>query len=285
MVRSRRRGGSCPPRLMPDVRRRNRNEHGCWPGLMRGNKSAFLTRPGFLAGLPPAVLSQLEAGEALLFALDTRSHPPSFAIGVFIAFGQLQSMFAAARTEQRRIQRAMRRISGLKRPGQNTRTLFHDVHFYLICWGRVAKLAKYVTHTSGFSRAELVVKRHRLLLNKMTAFRDHLEHFEERLPGGPPRRALRERGDLFNMVGDHVSIGGERVDVGANGLQRLAVFVEEFETAVLYDALEELAQREPTGVPHQVQRAVLQVGIDRRVSQVQRRLLNSPAARPRLSHE
>lgn len=190
-------------------------------------------------------------------------------------------MVAAARTEQRRIQLAMRRIARAKSPGSRSRTLFHDVHFYLIAWGRVAKLAQYVSDRSGFSRVKLVMKRNRSLLKKMTDFRDHLEHFEERLPGGPPRRALREGGDLFNMVGDQMSIGGERVDVGAESLRRLVVFVEEFETAVLYDALEELRQREPTSVPHQVRRAALQVGIDRRLGQIRRKLRKAPATRPR----
>lgn len=252
---------------------------------MRGNAPAFLRQPPSLAGLPKAVLKQLEAAEALLFALDTRNRPPAFAIAVYLAFGQLRAMFDAARVQQQRIQRTRRRISraGLLRRGH--RALFYEVHFYLICWARVQKLAQYVTDKSGFSRAKLVLKRHRALLNRMTVFRDHLEHFEERLPGGPRRRALRVAGDLFNISGTLVSIGGEQVDVGAGSLHRLVSLVEEFETAVLYDALEELAQRESSGVPHQVQRAAVSVAMDRKLRQVRQMLRNSQATRLGSSQE
>jgi hypothetical protein len=233
-----------------------------------------MSRPDTIAvRIPKGVLRKLDAAEALLNALNARNDPA--AIGAFLALGNIKSTLAAAKVQQRRINRA--RKSVWKRPGvgRHGATLFHDVHFYLICWARVAKLAKFVAGVTRFPRAKLVLRRYRTRLEEMTDFRDHLEHFEERLPGGSKQHVLKVPGDLFNMVGDSATIGGEKVNVGIDSLRLLVAIVEEFKAAVLFDALETLVAVDAPRVSHLIRRAALDIGLARTTRQVQKALRES----------
>ena len=75
--------------------------------------------------------------------------------------------------------------------------------------------------------------------------RDHLEHFEERLPGGTKRHLLHQQHDLFNMVGDHMTFGGRKFDVGRKSVEVLGAIVAELRDAILFDSLEVLAGADP----------------------------------------
>lgn len=233
-------------------------------------KDTFPNPPAFLAGAPKAVLNRLDPERALLFALDARNQPAS--LGCLIALGSIDSALAAARVQQRRINSAKRMMVRNWAAGRGRRILFHDVHFYLICWGRVSKLAHFVVRITQFPQARLVLKRYRTRLDQMVGFRDHLEHFEERLPGGSKRHILRVPGDLFNMSGDFATIGGDRVDVGEASLRLLALIVSEFKTAVLFDALASLAVKDPNSAARLIQAAARDVGLARVMRDVRRGL-------------
>ena len=233
-------------------------------------KDSFPNPPAFLAGAPKAVLNRLEPERALLFALDARNQPASR--GCLIAFGSIDFALAAARVQQRRIASAKRMMERNSRAGRGHRILFHDVHFYLICWGRVSKLAHFVARITQFPQARLVLKRYRTRLDHMIGFRDHLEHFEERLPGGSKNHILRLPGDLFNMSGDFATIGGDRVDVGKASVRLLAMIVSEFKTAVLFDALTSLAAKDPNSAARLIQAAARDVGLARIMRAVRRGL-------------
>jgi hypothetical protein len=209
--------------------------------------------------------------------LAAQNHSAAF--GPCIALGSLRSTLVAARIQHRRIRRAKESIWQGPRPGRRLRSLFFEIHFYLICWARIAKLASFVTRATGFRRPKLVLKRYRTRLEQMSNFRDHLEHFEERLPGGSRHQALRVPGDLFNLAGDSASIGGETVNVGAESLRLLVALVDEFETAVLFEALEILWSVDPARVSHLVRQAALRVEIPRTIRQIHKMLGYSPPSK------
>ena len=240
---------------------------------MQNSAGTFPNPPRFLVGVPKRVIRKLDATAVLLDALSARKEPA--AIGCFIALGSITSTLLAAKVQQRRIRRAWKLARKQPGMGRGGRTLFHDVHFYLICWARVAKLASFVARVAQFPQVKLVLRRYHARLQQMLDFRDHLEHFEERLPGGTRHHVLKVPGDLFNMVGDFATIGGERVNVGTDSLQLLVVIVEEFKSAVLFDALETLAATDPTRAAHLIRRAAVEIGIVRTIKQIQKALQES----------
>jgi len=238
---------------------------------MKNSTSVFPKPPAFLDFVPRSIVRKLDAAEALLFALDSRSR--SSAYGPHIALGSLRSTLAAAQVQQQRIRRAKKSILQKPLTGGRINSLFFDVHFYLICWARIDKLATFVARHTGFQQPKLVLRRYRSRLDRMSDFRDHLEHFEERLPGSSARHeTLRVPADLFNMFGDSVTIGGDTVNVGIESFSLLAGIVDEFEEAVLFDALETLWSVEPARVSHLLRRAALPGQILRTTRQIQRML-------------
>jgi hypothetical protein len=67
-----------------------------------------------------------------------------------------------------------------------------------------------------------VLRRYRALLDTMITFRDHLEHFEERLPSKKRHGILKVPGDMFNIVGSRATFGGEMVDAGPVSFEAVA---------------------------------------------------------------
>jgi hypothetical protein len=195
------------------------------------------TPPEPLRGVPRAIVRALHPSDALRAALAVLK--PDHGVGALLAFDGLQSYFDAAKRQQRRIERA--RAALLKRTVGRTRPLFDEVHFYLICWARIAKLGRFIAHETRFARASRVLRRYHGGLTERIRARDHLEHFEERLPGGRRHHLLAIPGDLLNLHGEFLSFGGQRVDIGPRSIRLLAAMVNEFRTAVLFDSIEALA--------------------------------------------
>ena len=128
---------------------------------------------------------------------------------------------------------------------RSSRSLFDEVHFYLICWARIAKLTRFIARCTRFRRTGLVLRRYHAELAERVNGRDHLEHFEERLPGEPKRHALAIPGNLLNMAGHFLTYGGRRIDVGPASAILLRAIVTEFRTALLFDSVEALAAADP----------------------------------------
>lgn len=213
--------------------------------------------PAVLAGAPRALIRQFEPDRVLLSALTAAKHPSAY--GPVIAFHRVEATLAAARMQQRRIARARGRPLGRLFKGNTM--LFADIHFYLICWARVAKLARFISCSmtssrwTKFKRTALSLKRYRKHLDEMIDARDHLEHLEERLPGQEKHQMLRVPNDLMNLSGDHLTFGGDRFDIGPSSLRRLVAFVDEFRTAILFDAIEVLAALDQKRLDSLVQQA------------------------------
>ena len=163
--------------------------------------------------------------------------------GLVIALGAVDSYFEAAKRQQHRIERAKAGLT--RRATARTRSLFDEVHFYLICWARIAKLTRFIARCTKFRRTGLVLRRYHAELTERVNGRDHLEHFEERLPGEPKRHELAVPGDLLNMAGHFLTYGGRRIDVGPASAILLRAIVTEFRTALLFDSVEALAAADP----------------------------------------
>jgi hypothetical protein len=229
---------------------------------------AWLTPPDFMRDVPRAVTRVLDPSDAFRFALGLLD--PGRWGGLIIAFDGVQSYFEAAKRQQRRIERAKTRV--LKRTRVDVRPIFDEVHFYLICWARIAKLGRFIVQQTRFSRTGRVLRRHAAQFKERISARDHLEHFEERLPGGAKEDKLAIRGDLLNMRGNFLTYGGEAVDIGPASLQLLKVVVTEFRTAVLYDSLDALARDDPRGLDAVFRRAATDVQVARALRRVRRML-------------
>jgi hypothetical protein len=215
------------------------------------------TPPSALNGIPKAVVRALDPGEVFRSALDMRRNPGAY--GASIALGVLESYFEAAKREQRRIEKARAKRVTRSTPRSS---LFDEVHFYLICWTRIAKLARFIADHTRFRRTGHVLRRYHAELKQRVDARDHLEHFEERLPGGPKRHTLAVQWDLLNMAGHFLTYGGRKVDVGADSWQLLRAIVSEFRSALLFDSVESLATTDSRLLASFIRRAHSRVHID-----------------------
>jgi hypothetical protein len=237
--------------------------------------------PAVLVGARTALIRQLEPDRVLLNALTAAKHPSAY--GPVIALHSVEATLAAARMQQRRIARARRSPPGRRFKGNAL--LFADIHFYLICWARTAKLTRFIwgavrfSRLTEFKRTRLALKRYHKHLDEMIDARDHLEHLEERLPGQQKHRMLKVPNDLMNLSGAHLTFGGDRFDIGPSSLRRLVTFVDEFRTAVLFDAIETLVALDRKRLDSLVRQAALVLRRARIVKQTARFVGLSPNRR------
>lgn len=102
--------------------------------------------------------------------------------------------------------------------------------------------------------------------------RDHLEHFEEQLPGGKPRRKHPVPNDLLNMANQYLKYGGRRIDIGPDSIRLLKAFHDEFFTAILYDSIESLASNDERQLLRLVKRVASKVRVARETKKVEKML-------------
>ncbi len=237
--------------------------------------------PDILRGLPKAVIRELDLSETLHAALIVTKRDHVY--GSVIALGAVGSYFEAAKRQQHRIERA--RATLMSRAAARTRSLFDEVHFYLICWARIAKLTRFIAHSTKFRRTGLVLRRYHAELTERVDGRDHLEHFEERLPGGSKRHKLAVPGDLLNMAGQFFTYGGRKINVGPGSVRLLQAIVAEFRTALLFDSVENLAAVEPDRAVTLLRRAESRVHLARVMKQVERPFGSQSDEKPKTAEQ
>lgn len=207
--------------------------------------------PQFWNQVPESLWRRLRLEEVFQKALFAAGQPDPY--GPLVALLSLESYVEAARRQNRRIKRAM---VVPRRPGVKSRSsLFDDTHFYLISWSRIAKLAGFISARTRFHRIGLVLRRYRSDFQSRIDARDHLEHFEERLPGGLKATRLKTPNDLFNMSNQYMTYGGKRLDVGPDSLKLLLTAIREFRTALLYDSIQTIADADGPSLKHLLDRA------------------------------
>jgi hypothetical protein len=236
---------------------------------MPSQKVGLPNPPAFLSQVPKAVVRSLDVHQIFSDTLNPRNNPEMY--GPVIALSGIDSYLDAAKLQNRRIERAKVSIhksfsdaKGVRR-GRN---LFCDVHFYLISWARIAKLARFIAQTTRFSRTGLVLRRYAADLNARIDARDHLEHFEERLPGGKKQGKLAVPNDLLNMRNQFLTYGGHQLDIGPNSIRLLKTIRDEFFLAVLYDSLEELATSNQNRLSHLFRAAASKVQVARTTKKI-----------------
>lgn len=227
--------------------------------------------PSFWHQVPSSIWRRLDLAEILRDALIALNDPKPY--GPVIALHSFESYVVAGKRQQRRVARAMSAPWNQKRKGRSS--LFDDTHFYLIAWARIAKLAAFISRKTRFRRIGLVLRRYKADLDDRIAGRNHLEHFEDRLPGGPQEKKLSVPNDLFNMSNNIMTYGGRTLDIGSSSLDLLSAFVREFRAALRYDAVETLATTDVDRLKRQLDRAASQLHVAR-VTKKAMKTLNEP---------
>ena len=229
---------------------------------MKSARGGEPVRPAILDQLPRAVVRAIDVSEALRNAIFAMRLPEPN--GPLIALYAVASYLNSAKRQQRRIERARK---ALRKPDQAQRNAlentFSDVHFYLICWSRIAKFARFIAQATRFRRARLVLRRYHRDLTERIEFRDHLEHLEERLPGGAMQHRLKNPNDILNMATEWLTCGGRKLDVGPASLHCLIMIVNEFRRAIMLDSVEFLAKVDENSFSSLVHRAANTVRIAR----------------------
>lgn len=224
--------------------------------------------PACLNGMPAAIIKVLSVQDVFWAALTFDKDPKNY--GLIIALEGIESYFMVAKRQHRRIERA--EVSIHKSRGKHGRNLFSDVHFYLIAWARIAKLADFIQAKTQFPRVRFALRPYRQILGEFIDARDHLEHFEDRVPGGKKHETLKVRTDLLNMHNHYLTFGGRRIDVGPNSIRLLNLILSRVRQAILFDALDVLANKDPKSLTRILKRAAAQVDVARTTKMVTRLL-------------
>lgn len=216
--------------------------------------------PPVLAKVSRAVIRALDVTDLLMNTVGALNPPTD--LGPIIAFNSVEAYLDAAKRQQRRIERARAAIvKGILSRRHVRGNLFNEVHFYLICWARIAKLGRFIADKTRFKRVGLVLRRYHAELKERIDCRDHLEHFEERLPGGAKQNKLLAPNDLLNMIDEHVTYGGRKLDVGPASIRLLQTIVAELRAAILFDAVEALATADTDRLSFLIQRTASNIQI------------------------
>lgn len=113
------------------------------------------------------------------------------------------------------------------------------MHFYFVCWSTVWRMLELIRLDSGLGAPLAVAyRKHRHTAERFDTARDHLKHFDERLPGARKqrgrmtRRPLAKPWDLGNLAGSTFSFGGDGWDVSAASLKALEAMVADYRDAI-----------------------------------------------------
>ena len=226
---------------------------------MKKTNTSAQEPPKILTKAPKKFIKALDVSSILQEALFVSIHQSP--ISPVIALWSLESYLDAAKREQQRISRVQSSIWKDRKFRKNS--LFHDVHFYLVSWSRIAKLARFIRDQTRFTRVGLVVRQYEVEFDKRIDGRDHLEYFEERLPGGPKQYKLKVPGDLYNMKNDYFTFGGKRINVGPSSIVILKKFVAEFHMALLFDSIELLEKHDPNRLYEILQQAATGIWLEK----------------------
>ena len=97
---------------------------------------------------------------------------------------------------------------------------------------------------SGYECINLVYKKFKLQLGEYSDARDHVEHYMERMPGGPKHSTLTLRHDLGNLHGSRYSLGGKSWDVGREGLAGLNRLVRSVVAGIRKEGMRRFATKD-----------------------------------------
>ncbi len=225
--------------------------------------------PTIIEKVPLSVIRALNVTDILIRSTEHMKSQTN--IGLIFAFGSIDSYLAAAKRQQRRIKQAGEtRINSFRSRKHKHYNLFNEIHFYLICWARIAKLARFIAEKTRFRQVGLVLRRYSAELKARIDCRDHLEHFEERLPGGKNQKKLLVPNDLLNMKNEYLTYGGRKLNVGPESLILLKTIVAELHQAILFDAIETLANTDIDRLATLINQTAISIQIGKRSKYLQK---------------
>jgi len=156
-----------------------------------------------------------------------------------IAMKSAHEYLQAARIQIDRIESAVRAWEDLT----NRSRVFHEIHYYFICWATVWKLLELIKKRSGFTSLKPIMQKYRVEGEYYVFGRGQLEHYDEWLDGRPKYPSLAAW-DAGNLHGSRYSLAGRQWDVSRASLERLERLVHEFADAVMIEGRHKLMTRE-----------------------------------------
>lgn len=159
-----------------------------------------------------------------------------------IAMKSANEYLDAARTQMDRIESATPAWRDLTQRAR----VFHEIHYYFICWDAIWKRLKVIKQQAGFASLKPILQRYRVEAERYSLGRDQLEHYDDWLAGHPRYQPLAAW-DHGNLHGATYSLAGRRWDVSRASLERLERLVHEFADAVMAEGRARLIARDMDG--------------------------------------
>jgi len=130
--------------------------------------------------------------------------------------------------------------------GTHRARVFHEIHYYFICWAAIWKRLEVIKTQAGFVSLRPILRKYRGEAEYYSFGRDQLEHYDDWLAGNPRHQPLAAW-DHGNLHGSMYSLAGRRWDVSRVSLERLERLVHEFAEAVMAEGRAKLMAREMNG--------------------------------------
>jgi hypothetical protein len=148
-----------------------------------------------------------------------------------VAMKSANEYVAAARTQMDRIEIA---ATSWDR-GTDRARVFHEIHYYFICWDAVWKRLQVIKARAGFTSIKAILQKYRAEAEHYQMGRDQLEHYDDWLSGRPRFEPLAawDHGNLHAMK--EYSLAGRRWNVSRASLERLERIVREVAAAVFLE--------------------------------------------------
>jgi len=141
---------------------------------------------------------------------------------------------------------------------------FVDLHFYLDCFAMVETMMEVLVKVTGWSRCATAFAKWKPFLENYAQARHHMQHIDERFPGGKHARPQDMPGEdstaiyvelLSAFPADRLTFGNDSWDVGPKSLELLDQAVAEFSQALAEDVRDFFVNERP----YQTQRGIYAV--------------------------
>jgi hypothetical protein len=126
--------------------------------------------------------------------------------------------------------------------------LFADIHFYAICWNAIGRNLTVIRSETKSYGMRCAMRPYAADFTEYKRMRDHLEHFDDRLPGRRGVKRLKQPWDLGNAFGGVYSFGGDKVDIGPQSLLRLRRVVTSVEMALKQEFWQTIVKNRPDAI-------------------------------------
>lgn len=154
---------------------------------------------------------------------------------VTVVLGSIGASLDAARVQMDRMQKG---LSDWRLGLHGASSQMHsDTHFYFICWHSIHEKIRFLKDKFPFTAPRCSYKKYRVVLERYSGARDHLEHSYDRFQG-KKRNKVMEGGTSDYISGETYYYGDDCFDIGPNSLNLLVEIVESVYEELFCDAKE-----------------------------------------------